>query len=378
MAVRPSVLIVVAAVFAALASSAPASLRAELHQALAGYHGRSTGAIAVDLSTGKAVYAHNADASLVPASNEKLALTYAALVVFGPGYRLRTEVLGDGHLRDGVVWEGDLILRGHGDPTLDSAGLLELARRLRAEGVRRVTGRLIADESFFDARRSGPGWKSYFVPQESSPLSALGSDALETARRFRAALTEAGVRVAGGTIRLRAGGWPLAVRYSPPLEEILRQMDVESDNHIAELLLKQLGAVVGHAGSTAAGAAVARAALAEHQVPLAGVRIADGSGLSSLDRLTPKALVTILQRAWADPDIGPALFRALPVGGRDGTLRHRRLGPAVHAKTGTLTNASALSGYVRHRYAFAILQNGSHLGLAHNAQDRFASVLARG
>src|SRR5213078_2352285 len=136
-----------------------------------------TGVIAVELATGEAVYAQNANASLVPASNEKLALTYAALLVLGPSFRMRTELLGEGHLVDGKVWHGDLGLRGYGDPTLDRAGLLELARRLRAEGIRRVTGSLIADESFFDRQRSGPGWKGYFVPSQSSPLSALGSDA---------------------------------------------------------------------------------------------------------------------------------------------------------------------------------------------------------
>jgi len=237
------------AAVAALACLLPASawgsspLRQRLSAALAGYHGAGTGAIAVDLTTGKAVFAHNAGASLLPASNEKLALTYAALVVLGPTFRMRTELLGEGHLRDGVVWEGDLVLRGYGDPTLDRNGLLELAGDLRESGIRRVTGGLIADESYFDARRGGPGWKSYFVPGESSPLSALsigGADALATAKAMRAALRAAGVRVQGPTRRARAGGWPLAVRYSPPLPEILRQMDIESDNHTAELVLKQL------------------------------------------------------------------------------------------------------------------------------------------
>jgi serine-type D-Ala-D-Ala carboxypeptidase/endopeptidase (penicillin-binding protein 4) len=376
------VLVALACLLAAPASAS--SLRGRLHAALAGFHGPGTGAIAVDLATGKAVYAHNAGRSLLPASNEKLALTYAALVVLGPSFRMRTELLGEGHAVDGSVWHGDLILRGYGDPTLDRTGLLELARRLRATGLRRVTGSLIADESFFDSQRSGPGWKRYFVPQESSPLSALsveGRSALETAKLLRKAFRVAGVRVRGRTKLGQAGGWPLAVRFSPPLPAILRQMDVESDNHTAELLLKQLGAVAGEAGSTAAGAAVVRSVLTEHAVPLAGVRIADGSGLSSLDRLTPKALVTILQRAWADPGLGPVLFGALPVAGRDGTLRHRlRSGPArgnIRAKTGTLTNASALSGYVRGRYAFAILQNGRRLSswAAHAAQDRFATVL---
>jgi serine-type D-Ala-D-Ala carboxypeptidase/endopeptidase (penicillin-binding protein 4) len=374
---------VVALACLAAGPASASSLRGRLHAALAGFHGPGTGAIAVDLATGKAVYAQNADRSLLPASNEKLAITYAALVTLGPSFRVRTELLGDGRLGDGKVWHGDLILRGYGDPTLDRAGLLELARRLRETGLRRVTGGLIADESFFDSRRRGPGWKSYFVPQESAAISALsveGRSALETAKLLRRAFRIAGIRVHGTTRLAKAGGWPLAVRFSPPLTEVLREMDVESDNHTAELLLKQLGAVVGEAGSTAAGAAVVRSVLADHAIPLTGVRIADGSGLSSLDRLTPKALVTILQRAWADPEVGRLLAGCLPLAGRDGTLRHRmRSAPArgnVRAKTGTLTNASALSGYVRRRFAFVILQNGSRLWTAHAAQDRFATVLA--
>ena len=159
-------------------------------------------------------------------------------------------------------------------------------------------------------------------------------------------------------------------------------MDVESDNYLAEMVLKNLGAVVARRGTTAAGAAVVRATLAEHDVPLAGVRLLDGSGLSSLDRLTPKALVTILQRAWADPDLRPLLFGILPVSGRDGTLEDRMTRPPargnVRAKTGTLDGVSALSGYVRERYAFSILVNspGLSIGAAHAAQDRFATVLA--
>jgi D-alanyl-D-alanine carboxypeptidase/D-alanyl-D-alanine-endopeptidase (penicillin-binding protein 4) len=171
-----------AALAVVLAPPAGASLRGRLHAALAGFHGAGTGVIAVDLATGRAVYSHNANASLLPASNEKLALTYAALLVLGPTYRLRTELLGEGHLVDGKIWHGDLVLRGYGDPTLDRAGLLELARRLRASGIHRVTGSLIADEAWFDRRRGGPGWKSYFVPSESSPLSALS---VEGAARWR-------------------------------------------------------------------------------------------------------------------------------------------------------------------------------------------------
>jgi D-alanyl-D-alanine carboxypeptidase/D-alanyl-D-alanine-endopeptidase (penicillin-binding protein 4) len=387
--VRPIVVRGVACALAlAVASPAgAASLRARLHAALAGFDGRGTGALAVDLETGLVVYAHNANASLLPASNEKLELTYAALVALGPSFRMRTEVLGEGHLVDGTTWDGNLILRGYGDPTLDRAGLTDLARNLRATGIRRVTGGLVADESWFDARRGGPGWKAEFVPDESWPLSALtvpeAAGAAGATKLFRAALARAGVHVRGSTKVARAGGWPLAVRWSPPLEEILHFMDVESDNFTAELLLKQLGAVLAGRGTTEAGAAIVRGILADHAVPLAGVHMADGSGLSALDRLTPKAIVTILQRAWADRDLRLLLFRILPVSGRDGTLEDRMTRPPargnVRAKTGTLDNASALSGFVRERYAFAILQNAPRLSsrAARAAQDRFATVLAQ-
>ncbi len=331
----------------------------------------------------------------MPASNQKLALSYAALVALGPGFRMRTEVLGEGRL-DGAVWRGGLILKGYGDPTLDRAGLADLAAQVRAHGIRLVTGALVADESWFDARRDVPGWRPRLLREESRPLSALVADralldgavatrpALAAAKLFRKALARARVTVRGPTKAVRAGGFPLAVRFSPTLEEILRFMDVESDNFTAEMLLKELGAVLAGKGTTAAGAGVVRSILEQRAVPLRGVRIADGSGLSLLDRLTPKALVVVLRRAFADRDLRAVFFRILPVAGRDGTLEHRmRRPPArghVRAKTGSLREASALSGYVRERYAFAILQNGADLptAAAREAQDRFAAALAAG
>jgi D-alanyl-D-alanine carboxypeptidase/D-alanyl-D-alanine-endopeptidase (penicillin-binding protein 4) len=380
---------VLAAVFAALLLVQPAeaaSLRARLHAALSGFTGPGTAALAVDLATGRVVYAHNVQTALLPASNEKLVVTYAALEALGPAFRMRTAVLGEGRLDPAGVWVGNLVLKGSGDPTLDRAALARLAEGVRAAGVRRVTGSLVGDESWFDSRRSGPGWKAGFVPFESQALSALAvegvADAAGTVRLFREALTRAGVRVTGGSKLARAGGWPLAVHWSPPLAEILRHMDVVSDNFTAELVLKQLGAVAGGQGTTAAGAEVVRTVLAAHAVPLAGVRIADGSGLSALDRMTPKALVTILQRGWTDREIRSVLFGVLPVSGRDGTLEDRMSRPPargnVRAKTGTLNGVSALSGYVRERYAFAVLVNAPGLSTyaAHAAQDRFATVLA--
>src|SRR5205085_11832192 len=113
---------------------------------------------------------------------------------------------------------------------------------------------------------------------------------------FRTALAHAGVRVDGPVRVGRGRGFTLATHYSAPLGCIVREMDTESDNFDAEMLFKGLGATLGRRGSWAAGATQARLLLAREGIPLAHVRIADGSGLSGLDRLTPAAVVTILQK----------------------------------------------------------------------------------
>src|SRR5262249_60736105 len=112
----------------------------------------------------------------------------------------------------------------------------------------------------------------------------------------------------------------------------------------------------------AARPAVVSRGVREAGLPMTGVGIVDGSGLSRLDRLTTGALTALLRVAWSDPTIKPVLLAALPVAGISGTLEDRmRTGPArghVAAQTGTTSEASALSGFVRGRYAFAVLQNG--------------------
>jgi D-alanyl-D-alanine carboxypeptidase/D-alanyl-D-alanine-endopeptidase (penicillin-binding protein 4) len=270
-----------------------------------------------------------------------------------------------------------------------------LARQVRAQGILRVTGGVLGDESFFDARRIAPGWKSWFYINESPPLSALTVDrgrynghtsrspALAAALGFRDALRRAGVTVTGAGLGRDLGqGVPLASVESDPLGTILSYMDRRSDNFTAEILLKQLGSLEGGVGTTAAGAAYVRSVLAEAAIPLAGVRIVDGSGLSSLDRLTPRAVAAILKAAWADPDVKPTFVSALPVAGISGTLSDRMRGPParghVAAKTGTTSVASALSGFVRQHYVFSVLQNGHPVSSywARLAQDRFATALA--
>ena len=91
-------------------------------------------ALVVDLTTGKPVYTHNLSLPLIPASNQKLAVTYACLLALGPGFRFGTDVLGEGEL-NGAFWQGDIVLKGYGDPTLSTLDLLKLASQLHAQGI---------------------------------------------------------------------------------------------------------------------------------------------------------------------------------------------------------------------------------------------------
>ncbi|HSM61364.1 MAG TPA: D-alanyl-D-alanine carboxypeptidase/D-alanyl-D-alanine-endopeptidase [Longimicrobiales bacterium] len=122
------------------------------------------GVLALDVRTGRTLYARNANRKFVPASNQKILVTSAALSRLGAEYRYETALWSTGPVRDGVL-EGDLVLVGAGDPTLSDrywesgeAALGALADSLVATGVRRVAGRLVVDVSAWDSASVGPTW----------------------------------------------------------------------------------------------------------------------------------------------------------------------------------------------------------------------------
>jgi D-alanyl-D-alanine carboxypeptidase/D-alanyl-D-alanine-endopeptidase (penicillin-binding protein 4) len=395
--VRRGLLIVCAALLlapAAGASLVPLPTRLANALAVPGNSSAASGAVAVDLATGRVLFSRHADLPLAPASNEKLTVAFAALRELGDTYRFRTEIFGRGY-QDGSVWHGDVFLKGFGDPTLTSLQLQRLATQIAELGITRIDGRVYGDESWFDAQRTALGWKASYFINECPPLSALIVDrgwydrhtarqpALAAAGKLKLLLRKHGV--ASGVVGLGsapAETYALAQVESDPLPAVIAEMDRESDNFTAEMLLKEIGAEASEAGTTAAGAAVVQRDLAAAGVPLAGVRIVDGSGLSFGDRLTARSLAALLVVVWNDLDLRNPFWASLPVAGINGTLDKRLRKPpargAVRAKTGTTDRASALSGYVGDRYVFAVLQNGSPVSAwsARKAQDRFATALA--
>jgi serine-type D-Ala-D-Ala carboxypeptidase/endopeptidase (penicillin-binding protein 4) len=357
-----------------------------------------TGVTIVDLGTGDVAYRYHAWRKLAPASNEKLFTTVAALSTLRPGFRYETTLSGTG-TRSGATYHGDVFLVGAGDPTLSAGGLTTLAKRLRMSGVRHVDGRILGDETIFDRVRFGPQWKASFYGTESPPLSGLTVDrntapnghmlpypALSAARLMREALIDQGITVSGKAATGKApfGAADLGSVRSKPLWKILRTMDRYSDNFMAEMVIKAVGALGDGSGSTAAGLKVARGVLEKTiGADATTLHLVDGSGLSSANRATSSALAELLARTASDPTLGPALRQALAQSGVNGTLEDRPAGSGrMLAKTGTLDGVSSLSGYATTqrgtRYAFSILMNGSTLSdwQAHQAQDAIAGLLA--
>jgi D-alanyl-D-alanine carboxypeptidase/D-alanyl-D-alanine-endopeptidase (penicillin-binding protein 4) len=359
--------------------------------------GAGSSAYVIDLDTGAPLYARSPDTARIPASVNKLYTTSAALRLYGPEGELTTEVLGAQALDEDGIVAGNLYLRGGGDPTFGRAEQRSLARVLANSGLTEVTGRVIGDESRFDSLRGGPA-SSFSTSIWVGPLSALTYNrgltvarrpkfqlrpALYAAQRFERELERAGVEVRRAA---RVGVAPasavlLGEWASPRMAVLTGQILRPSDNFMAETLLKALGADHGTAGTTAAGAVVARReAAAFGAAPV----MVDGSGLSRRNRTTPRDVVELLVGMDASEE-GRYLRRSLAVAGRSGTLARRMRGTAARgrcrAKTGTLVGVSALAGFCDSRSggrtAFAFLMSGVTVWGAHPLQDRMAAALAR-
>jgi D-alanyl-D-alanine carboxypeptidase/D-alanyl-D-alanine-endopeptidase (penicillin-binding protein 4) len=451
-----------------------ADLTSDIDQILADARltGSQAGVMVRDADTDEVLYARSPQTRLLPASNNKLFTSAAALEVLGPDHTFTTRVASTGR-RDGSFLSGDLYLTGGGDPTMLAADYDALARQLADSGIRTVGGGLVADDSFFDASRLGSDWANddepYYYAAQISALTvspdtdydagtvivevSAGSEAGTPARVklipetgyvtvdnqavtgdrtsisverehgtntivvsgtvangsvvkdwasvweptgyaadvFRRALTRHGIRVVGDTT---FGATPqpadtLASHESMPLSRLLVPFMKLSNNGHAEVLTKAMGRKVYGQGSWSAGLRAAREALARLGGDVATMRMVDGSGLSRRDLTTPMHLAGLLRaaqhRSWF-----PAWYESLPIAGESdrmvgGTLRSRMRGtPAagnVHAKTGTLTGVTALSGYVTsadgERLIFSVVFNNHLSGKPSDLEDRIAVRLAR-
>jgi serine-type D-Ala-D-Ala carboxypeptidase/endopeptidase (penicillin-binding protein 4) len=382
---------------AVLAPAAAAAGRAGTARALGTqmrWAGPSSGAMVVDLGSGRTIYSLRADTQRMPASVQKLYTSVAALRRLGPTGRLATSVVAEEEPDARGVVDGDIYMRGSGDPTFDALDSNRLAQQVADAGIVEVRGRVLGDESAFDLRRGVPS-SGFRLTSEVGPLSALTFNRGRSGRRapfwqrrparfaaaaFSKQLRGLGVRVRGRAATGRAPEEaPLVTEWrSPSVTDLVRLMNPPSDNFIAETFVKVLGSQFGDSGSTAAGTAVVRDALADIDI---SPQVIDGSGLSRSDRTSPREVVAMLRAMDGDA----AFTGSLAVAGRTGTLSTRMRGTLAQdrcrAKTGTLRDVSALAGYCATRrggaVAFAFLMNYVSPYSARILQDRMTNALAR-
>jgi D-alanyl-D-alanine carboxypeptidase/D-alanyl-D-alanine-endopeptidase (penicillin-binding protein 4) len=387
---------------AALASP-ESGLRKSLKRAMQNA-GPSSGAFVREAESGARLFAWNHTKRRILASNTKLFTVGAALARYGPDGTLVTRVVSRGEI-DPASGElrGNLFLVGGGDVTFGSRSYVRseygggsptvenLAKKLYNRGLRKVSGRVLGDESRYDSRRSGPAEGYAASAEVGGPLTALVyNHGLMSNGYFQRNPPEfAAARLAGALKKLHVKiGAASKARHAPvdadelarvrslPMDRIAQLTLLPSDNFFAELLAKGLGD-----GTTAGGSDVLEAFARKRH---AAVRLSDGSGLSRANQAPPQEIVQFLDQELDAPEFD-ALWSALPIAGVNGTLAGRmRSGPAHHscrAKTGTLYGVSALSGYCDSRggkrLIFSILMNGqSSDSYAHQLQDKMVQSMA--
>jgi serine-type D-Ala-D-Ala carboxypeptidase/endopeptidase (penicillin-binding protein 4) len=295
-----------------------------------------------------------------PASLTKVATTLAALKTWGPAHQFKTVLWTTGSVRDGVL-TGDLHVQGNGDPLFVTDEAIALTTQLNTLGIRKVTGQLIVSGSFtfnFDSNLQTAGEQLKATWGSGSPKSRVVVE---------------GAVVSQATPK-QLEGESLVSHASLPLADILKMMNVYSNNRIAEALTEQLG-----------GAEILqKIALETGRIAPQEVVLKNGSGLGQDNKLSPRAVVGLFQAVQAElVQHQRSLGDVFPVMGQDGgTVKERKMPAATIIKTGTLWNTSGLAGVLQtQRYGpvwFAVMNNGNDFTDGfRREQDGFLKRLAQ-
>jgi len=344
----------------------------------------TVGMMIYDLTADSTLFSHNARQLMRPASTLKMMVAVAALDRLGSSYRYRTTMETEAE-QDSNVLRGDLYFRGGFDPMIDNGDLDIFIDSLRSLGIDTITGNIYADVSMKDADRLGEGWCWDDDNPVLSPLLAGRKD--EFVDRLVDRLRRGGVFFNGWR---RTGKTPRSARalctIERPIGDVMRRMLKQSDNLYAESMFYQLAAKAGGMATARAGRNMMNRLIQRLGFRPSKFYIADGSGLSLYNYVSPELEVAFLRHAYAEKDIYNTLLVYLPIAGVDGTLSTRmRRGHArgnVRAKTGTVQGVSSLAGYCTakngHLLCFSIINMGiRYSSSGRNFQDRVCEAMCK-
>ena len=346
----------------------------------------------------KTLFEYQPEIKMIPASITKLITSACAFSELGRSFDIPTMVYtDDNNIGDGVI-NGNVYLKGFGDPDLYTADIDYLANIVIKTNIKEITGNIVADESYFDTDYyglagyykgdTGPSYWPYITALSFNKNEGQINPALDAATTLSNDLQAAGIIVSGSVIagKTPKGAKQLA-RMAHTIFDVLSNMDKVSDNHSAITMFKLLGAqLVSNPGTLVKGQEAVSSFLDEIGVNRYSYEILEGSGLTRFNKVTADLYMKLLKYMYDDHFMFDYYFHALSVAGVDGTLRNRMIGTQgegnIHAKTGTLNGVSALCGYAvdmdQEVLMFFIVMNG-YRGSSrkmHDVQDEFAIALA--
>lgn len=337
-----------------------------------------------DLTDDTLLFAYNARQRMRPASTEKILTAITALEELGADYKFFTKLYIDGEIRGGAL-HGDVYVKGGFDPTFGRTDLQGFVEALASINIKSVKGALCADVSMKDTLKWGMGWCWDDDNPDLTPLLLGGKDVFLT--RFEQALKKKGIHIGV----LKKAECPsdavLLKSISTPIDKVLGRMMKESDNLYAEAVFYALAAKDRKPYASRKEAMYS----IEKMIGFLGFepakyRVADGSGLSLYNYLTPELETALLRYAFSRQEIFTSFYESLPIAGVDGTLKKRMIDtPAfnnVRAKTGTLTGVYSLAGYATaangHQLAFCIINQGVESASEARAfQDKVCVLLCK-
>lgn len=407
-------IIIIAIVFASKSfSSSIEDIQAKIRKVLDGLPASTEiGILIYNPLTEDTLYSVNHTRSMIPASNTKLFTTAAALKIMKKDYVLSTQILSDSNsLSDGVI-SGNIYIKGLGNSVFTSEDLDSLVEEISKLGIKKITGNIIGDDTFFDDIYTRDDWiKDERANVKLPPISALVVDRntkiVKKKRRGRwrnyrvnikhppkfvaellkQKLKNEGIEVIG---KASSGETPLSAtvlfQSQVTLKDLIYTINKNSDNFLAECLFKTIGAVaIGKQGNSFYSTQTILTFIEDNGIYSRGTAIVDGSGISRFDQITVGAINGLLEKMYFDLNVFPEFYNSLSIAGVDGTLENRinNSGEKINfrGKTGTLNGVSSLSGYLTTKNGddliismiFEFTRGGSNK--YRNAQDEIIKIL---
>jgi D-alanyl-D-alanine carboxypeptidase/D-alanyl-D-alanine-endopeptidase (penicillin-binding protein 4) len=327
--------------------------------------------------TADTIYSVNHTRSMIPASNTKLFTTATALKIMGRDFPLQTKILMDNNALTDSIITGNVYIKGLGNSVFSSEDLDSLVKEIAKDGITKITGDIIGDDTFFDdvytrddwindenanvklppvsalvldrntkyVRKKRRGrWRTYKVYVSSPPKNA--------AQLLKQKLVKSGINIGGvATTGKTPFDATLLVQSSVILNKLIQLINKNSDNFLAECLFKTIGAVAtGKQGNSFYSTQAILTFIKDNAIYSENTSIVDGSGISRFDQITVGAIVGLLEIMYFDLKNFPDFYNSLSIAGVDGTLEDRfdraEIPINFRGKTGTLNGVSSLSGYL--------------------------------